>query len=103
MHGSQVIYWRTDPHYLASYRVVRGVQAMVCDVCGHEGARIRRVTRSYGKGATIHEERLRDERLTEDEVADLTNDYQYLEAIKIDLKKYHGELLHKLSSHAQRS
>ena len=26
---------------------------MVCDVCGHEGARIRRVTRSYGKGATI--------------------------------------------------
>jgi hypothetical protein len=26
-----------------------------------------------------------------------------LEAIKIDLKKYHGELLHKLSSHAQES
>jgi YgiT-type zinc finger domain-containing protein len=26
---------------------------MVCAVCGHEGARIRRVTRSYGKGATI--------------------------------------------------
>ena len=26
---------------------------MVCDVCGREGARIRRVTRSYGKGATI--------------------------------------------------
>jgi hypothetical protein len=50
---------------------------------------------------TAHEERLCDERLTEDEVADLTNDYQYLEAIKTDLKKYHGELLHKLSSHAQ--
>ena len=32
---------------------------------------------------TSHEERLRDERLTEDEVADLTNDYQYLEAIKM--------------------
>ena len=50
---------------------------------------------------TSHEERLRDERLTEDEVADLTNDCQYLEAIKTDLKKYHGALLHKLSSHAQ--
>ena len=50
---------------------------------------------------TSHEERLRDERLSEDEVADLTNDYQYLEAMKTDLKKYHGELLHKLSSHAQ--
>ena len=23
---------------------------MICDVCGHEGARIRRITRSYGKG-----------------------------------------------------
>jgi hypothetical protein len=52
---------------------------------------------------TSHEARLRDERLTEDEVADLTNDYQYLESIKTDLKKYHGELLHKLSSHAQGS
>jgi hypothetical protein len=52
---------------------------------------------------TSHEERLRDERLTEDEVADLTNDYQYLEAMKTDLKQYHGELLHKLSSHAQGS
>ena len=50
---------------------------------------------------TSHEERLRDEPLSEDEAADLTNDYQYLEAIKTDLKKYHGELLHKLSSHAQ--
>ena len=26
---------------------------MVCAVCGHEGARIRRVTRSYGKGAAL--------------------------------------------------
>ena len=50
---------------------------------------------------TSHEERLRDARLTEDEVADLTNDYQYLEAMKTELKKYHGELLHKLSSHTQ--
>jgi hypothetical protein len=46
-----------------------------------------------------HEKRLRDERLTEDEVADLTNDYEYLEAIKTDLQKYHGEVLRKLSSH----
>ena len=52
---------------------------------------------------TSHEERLCDGSLTEDEVADLTNDYQYLEAIKTDLKKYHGELLHKLSSHAKGS
>ncbi|MGQ4809256.1 hypothetical protein NKDENANG_02671 [Candidatus Entotheonellaceae bacterium PAL068K] len=26
---------------------------MVCAVCGQEGARIRRVTRSYGKGETL--------------------------------------------------
>src|SRR5262245_58468091 len=52
---------------------------------------------------TFHKERLRDERLTEDEIADLTNDCQYLEAVKTDLKKYHGELLHKLSSHVQES
>ena len=26
---------------------------MVCDVCGKSGARIRRVTRSYGKGAGL--------------------------------------------------
>jgi YgiT-type zinc finger domain-containing protein len=26
---------------------------MVCDICGKEGARIRRVTRSYGKGDTL--------------------------------------------------
>jgi len=26
---------------------------MVCDVCGKEGVRIRRVTRSYGKGASL--------------------------------------------------
>jgi hypothetical protein len=52
---------------------------------------------------TFHEERLRNEHLTEDEVADLTNDCQYLEAIKTDLKKYHGELLHQRSSHAHES
>ena len=26
---------------------------VVCDICGHEGARIRKVTRSYGKGDDI--------------------------------------------------
>ena len=26
---------------------------MVCDVCGKEGARIRRVTRSYGRGEEL--------------------------------------------------
>jgi YgiT-type zinc finger domain-containing protein len=27
----------------------RGEQLMVCDVCGKEGARIRHITRTYGK------------------------------------------------------
>lgn len=26
---------------------------MVCDICGKEGARIRRMSRSYGKGANL--------------------------------------------------
>lgn len=26
---------------------------MVCEVCGKEGARVRRVTRSYGRGANL--------------------------------------------------
>jgi YgiT-type zinc finger domain-containing protein len=26
---------------------------MICDICGEEGARIRRVTRSYGKGKNL--------------------------------------------------
>ncbi|MGB9179316.1 MAG: type II toxin-antitoxin system MqsA family antitoxin [Pyrinomonadaceae bacterium] len=26
---------------------------MICDICGKRGARIRHVTRSYGKGATL--------------------------------------------------
>ncbi len=28
-------------------------EEMVCDICGKEGARIRRVTRSYGKGDNL--------------------------------------------------
>ncbi len=26
---------------------------MICDICGKEGARVRRVTRSYGKGEKL--------------------------------------------------
>ena len=26
---------------------------MVCDICGNEGARIRRITRTYGKGKDL--------------------------------------------------
>ena len=47
---------------------------------------------------TYHEERLRDEHLTEEEAADLTNDHQYLEALKTALKQYHDELMCKGSS-----
>ena len=47
---------------------------------------------------TCYEERLQVERLTEEESADLTNDYHYLEAIKTDLKKYHAALTSKFSS-----
>jgi len=42
-----------------------------------------------------HEERLRDERVTEEETADLTNDHQYLEALKIDLRQYYDGLICK--------
>jgi hypothetical protein len=47
---------------------------------------------------TYHEERLQDERLTEEESADLTHDYHYLEAIKTDLKKHHDALTGQFSS-----
>jgi hypothetical protein len=47
---------------------------------------------------THHEERLRDEHVTEEDAADLTNDYQYLEALKTDLKQYHDGLMCKGSS-----
>jgi hypothetical protein len=50
---------------------------------------------------TYHEERLQDERLTEEESADLTNDYYYLEAMKTDLKKHHDELTSKFSSQSK--
>jgi hypothetical protein len=47
---------------------------------------------------THHEERLRDEHVTEEEASDLTNDYQYLEALKTDMKQYHDGLMCKGSS-----
>lgn len=50
---------------------------------------------------TYHADRLQDESLTEDEAADLTNDYQYLEAIKTDLKKYHNDLISKFLSYTK--
>lgn len=28
-------------------------EEMICDICGKQGARIRRVTRSYGKGPNL--------------------------------------------------
>ncbi len=28
-------------------------EILVCDICGKEGARLRRVTRSYGKGSNL--------------------------------------------------
>ena len=40
-----------------------------------------------------HEERLRDEHLTEEDAAGLTNDHQYLEALKTGLRRYHDELM----------
>jgi hypothetical protein len=47
---------------------------------------------------TYHEERLHNEHLTEDEAADLTNDHQYLEALKTDLKQNLDEPMCKGSS-----
>jgi len=29
------------------------MEEMICDICGNSGARIRRVTRSYGKGENL--------------------------------------------------
>ncbi len=40
-----------------------------------------------------HDRRLNEEGLTEEEVSDLVNDRQYLEAIKHDFEKHQDELL----------
>jgi hypothetical protein len=59
---------------------------------------IRFIIEALAHYQTHHEERLRDEHVTEDEAADLTNDHQYLEALKTDLKQYHDGLMCKGSS-----
>ena len=38
-------------------------------------------------------QRLQEEGLSEDDVSDLINDRQYLEAVKQDFAKYHDELM----------
>jgi hypothetical protein len=40
-----------------------------------------------------HDEQLREEGLSEEEVSDLINDQQYLAAIKQDFEKYRDDLL----------
>jgi hypothetical protein len=50
---------------------------------------------------THHGGRLREEQVTEEEAADLTNDHQYLEAPKTTLQQYHDELMCKGSSPTQ--
>ena len=41
------VWTKSPPH--------RGIakEQMICDICGKQGTRIRRVTRSYGKGANL--------------------------------------------------
>ncbi len=48
-----------------------------------------------------HEERLQDNSISEDECADLTNDYHYLEAIRTDLTAYRHEQTKKHTSYAR--
>ncbi len=40
-----------------------------------------------------HDQRLREEGLSEDDISDLVNDRHYLEAIQKDFEKYQDELL----------
>jgi hypothetical protein len=40
-----------------------------------------------------HDERLKQEALSEDDVSDLMNDRQYLEEVKQDFEKYREELM----------
>jgi hypothetical protein len=40
-----------------------------------------------------HDQRLRAEGLSEDDISDLPNDRQYLQSIKDDLEKYRNDLL----------
>ena len=43
----------SDSTEAVSLRELLKGKTMVCDICGHEGARIRHVTRSYGKGKKL--------------------------------------------------
>jgi hypothetical protein len=45
-----------------------------------------------------HDEQMQKEGLSEDEVSDLANDREYLEAIKQDMEKYRDELTHQRES-----
>ena len=45
-----------------------------------------------------HDQRLQQERLSEEEVSDLVNDRQYLEAIQQEFEKYQDQLLQQLES-----
>jgi histidinol dehydrogenase len=54
---------------------------------------IRFIIKAVEHYQTYHEEQLRDEHLTEEDAADLTNDHQYLEVLQTALHQYHGELM----------
>ena len=41
---------------------------------------------------TMHDEQMRQAGLSDDEISDLANDRQYLEAIQADFEKYQQEL-----------
>ena len=47
---------------------------------------------------SVQEARLHAADAPDEDLADLTNDYQYLEAIKSDLQKYHENLVNKGST-----
>jgi hypothetical protein len=62
---------------------------------------IRFIIKALEHYQTHHEERLRDEHVTEEEAADLTNDHQYLEALMTTMQQDHDELMCKRSSPTQ--
>jgi hypothetical protein len=45
-----------------------------------------------------HDQRLKNEGLSEEDISDLVNDREFLEAIKQDLEKYRDELVHQCES-----
>ena len=44
-------YWKISHYYRISY--LRQESKMICDICGRKGARIRKVSRTYGKGKDL--------------------------------------------------